>query len=305
MITSASQRKSRYLVNDLGKRASAGIGYIVIPPDIDRNEYVRKSVASGMVAVLFDDGGYIEQALVAKHVLNDIVFPENKSGLGSQISWVSLNSSNQILVIGVHLKYNEYSQVGENQSSVVRQTKKGYAECGVDGDNLNVSIVSNSKVGNPSEVNISASSSEGNSAINLNCKGNINLKASSDVNISCEDTFTLKVADKSVDDKVTTLKYIKGQGLSYLDEFDNEINIGEGSVDIKAATSVNLGEGSEPMVLGDKLTGILGDILDAIGQITVTAPTSGGPTTIPINVASFQAIKAQLETVLSQYANTD
>lgn len=59
---------------------------------------------------------------------------------------------------------------------------------------------------------------------------------------------------------------------------------------------------TEPVLLGDKWKSLMDDLLDALAQLTVVSPV--GTTSVPVNVASFQAIKAQLQTILSQKVKT-
>ncbi len=54
----------------------------------------------------------------------------------------------------------------------------------------------------------------------------------------------------------------------------------------------------EAAILGDTLKGLLSDLIDALTMLTVGTGT--GPSSVPINVASFLAIKVRLEQILSQ-----
>lgn len=55
---------------------------------------------------------------------------------------------------------------------------------------------------------------------------------------------------------------------------------------------------NEAAILGDTLKRMLDELMDALAALTVGTGT--GPSTIPINVAQFQAIKARLSEILSQ-----
>jgi hypothetical protein len=57
-------------------------------------------------------------------------------------------------------------------------------------------------------------------------------------------------------------------------------------------------EAKEKIVLGDTLKDVLGEILDAIGQITVL--TGMGPSSPPQNAAKFASIKTKLSKILSK-----
>ena len=55
---------------------------------------------------------------------------------------------------------------------------------------------------------------------------------------------------------------------------------------------------NEAAVLGDTLKGLLDELFDALAALTVGTGT--GPSTVPINLAQFQSIKARLQRILSQ-----
>lgn len=65
----------------------------------------------------------------------------------------------------------------------------------------------------------------------------------------------------------------------------------------------DIGEGKEQMVLGNTLVDLLGQLIDAICNMTVL--THVGASGTPINAATFTAIKSKLETALSKLSNTD
>jgi len=88
----------------------------------------------------------------------------------------------------------------------------------------------------------------------------------------------------------------------YTDKFDNEAIFNEDNIQFKCA-KFNVGDGNEPMVLGDTLKGLLEDLISAINAITV--PTAYGPSGMPLNSAQFTAINSRLRTMLSELSNTD
>lgn len=65
----------------------------------------------------------------------------------------------------------------------------------------------------------------------------------------------------------------------------------------------DVGNGKEPMMLGDTWKSLMEELISAICALTV--PTPNGPSGTPINSAQFQAVKAKLQTALSQLSNTD
>ncbi len=125
-------------------------------------------------------------------------------------------------------------------------------------------------------------------------------------NIEIKDTFGREYL---FDDEKAELKDQFGHIMTfdtdkayYKDDKGNEATFNEDNIQFKC-NKFNLGDGAEPMVLGNTLKDLLGQILDAINAITV--PTPHGPSGTPINSSQFSAIKGKLSTILSKLSNTD
>ena len=86
------------------------------------------------------------------------------------------------------------------------------------------------------------------------------------------------------------------------DHWNNKAIFNEQNVQI-LTNKFNVGEGNEQMVLGNTLVKLLGELIDAILNMTVL--THVGASGTPINAATFSDIKSKLETVLSKLSNTD
>jgi hypothetical protein len=99
----------------VGYRNSAGIGYVVIPPDIDRTKYIDESLKSGKLSLLLEDGGVVENCIVSKNILNDIEFPKDYNNLGSMVAWVNKPKQNTPIIVSVLQKANEVNDLSENQ----------------------------------------------------------------------------------------------------------------------------------------------------------------------------------------------
>lgn len=98
--------------------------------------------------------------------------------------------------------------------------------------------------------------------------------------------------DETDNEAVLRIRHLSGSEI----EFDKDGNIFIRNVDGK---TVEVGRSAqEAAVLGDTLKGLLDELIDAIGALTV--PTGVGPSGTPINIAQFQSIKARWEQFLSQ-----
>lgn len=298
----SSQIHSRKLTRDVGKRRSSGKGYIVVPQDEDRDKYVRVCLSRGELSIMLEDGGVVENVPTSKELFNHVEFPNSFEEIGSEVQWVSEKPSNQIRVIGIFTRDDEYNNSKEGVSNIYRINGDNYVEVSVNGNDTMVNIISVSNDSKPSKVNIIANSNTEDSEINLKTTGKVNIESVSDVNVITQSLFKVLIEDKEEENR-TSIEYEKGVGLKYLDEFENEIIANEDHVKVKASKAVVLGEGKEPLVLGDTLKSTLEDIVRAINKITV--PTGLGPSGTPINAAEFTSIQSSLESILSQYSTTD
>lgn len=92
---------------------------------------------------------------------------------------------------------------------------------------------------------------------------------------------------------------IKHKDGATLIELDSQGNI---FITNNTGKKVHIGDGAdtanEPALLGTTLKGLLEQLIDGLTALTV--PTGVGPSGTPINAAQFIAVKAQLQTALSQ-----
>lgn len=71
------------------------------------------------------------------------------------------------------------------------------------------------------------------------------------------------------------------------------------------ADKIHLGslEAKEPAVLGDTLKKLLNDFLKGVTELTVN--TAMGPSSVPVNIATFTQLIQELEKILSEKVNLD
>ncbi|EJP16964.1 hypothetical protein LEP1GSC037_2107 [Leptospira interrogans str. 2006001854] len=88
---------------------------------------------------------------------------------------------------------------------------------------------------------------------------------------------------------------IQKDGLTICNSTGNSyINITASDIEFKSGAAQ-----AEKSVLGESLTGILTEILDALTTLTVTCTAPGTPSLTPVNSAVFASIKARISSILS------
>jgi hypothetical protein len=88
-------------------RYNNGVGYIIIAGDVDRELYIAKCMRSGTIGILTESNEVIFNAQISTALLNLIEFPQDKSQLGSCISYNNILIHNCPIVVAVLSKNDE------------------------------------------------------------------------------------------------------------------------------------------------------------------------------------------------------
>lgn len=288
---------------------NAGIGFVIIPIDVDRGKYIENCYSTCKIDISGGNlYGVLSDVLVDKKALQEIRFPAGTDDdlYGSPVFWV-LDEYNQVpIVVSVFNEDNEYFDLIEGQARIFKQSGNKSVDVSFDAQNSMYSLILIGDADTPSTYNIKVVSENQNSKINIYTDDELNVEAGKIVSaISGEEVRVKVIKDENTS---AELAYKIEDGLSYKDEFENEIQANNDGVRIKTDKDIKLeadskvihNGGSQPMVLGDTLKQLLENLITAITTITVTCPTSGGTSSTPINAPAFEVIKNQLENVLSQ-----
>lgn len=290
-----------------GIKDNAGIGYVIIPRDNDKKQYIEHCFRTGTVSIVLENGGVIDNVLITKNALNEIDFPVSYKAKGSQLIWINQPRKNQPIAIGCISKTNEFVNFNKNKSSLRRSTKNFVSELLVDAENGVVVITSNSSIEGGGDIYIISTNKNKTSKMVLRVSGEINI-ASTDFFIENSKQIKFTIKDKDVDDEVTELFYEKGKGFSYKDEFGNEHYMNSDNIQFKPNKKFNLGDGNEPMMLSDTFKSIFNDFTDALSKLAsqcaiITCPDSMGGTGVPNNASQFTQISSDLNQLKEKYKN--
>lgn len=280
----------------------AGIGYICIPKNVDRDMYVNDCLRTNTVSIL---GGvhssYFHNVSIDTVSIQRITFPKNSSKHGTPVIWIKIPLFNKPVIIAT-LKYeNDYYQLDEfsrnetlsyitNIVDISKRAKDAVYDINIKGSS-----------DTPGEFNINIKNEEDEATFNLHVQGNINLHATKQINLITDEKINLSVIDEDKKERVK-ITYEIEKGFYYKDEFGNEIKCVDGEVQI-ISKKINHNDGKEPMVLGDTLQEKLEKLIDTIMQLTVS--TAFGPSSVPINNPQFSEIKSLLKEIKSKKSNLD
>lgn len=282
---------------------TAGVGFVVVPSNIDREQYIKDCYRTNTLSINGGIGYGIFNGVHADNdVMQNITFPTDEENRGTAVVWVRDSISQLPVIVAVLRKQSEYYNLSENQYRLKRHNtdKTRVVELFVDGDtsDFELTVIGDKK--QPARVNIKLSSQNKDSVFTLSCDNEINVSSDKKITLESNEQINVQLTQKGEDK--ATIKYVVEEGFSYKDEFGNEIICKDNEITLKSE-KINHNSGKEPMVLGNTLVNILNDLLKAIQQLTVISPV--GATSIPVNVADFVEIQSKLETIKSKISNLE
>ena len=280
---------------------SAGVGWVVVPEGADRDTYIQDCYRNNTLTINAGIGyGFFSNVYTDQEVMQNIVFPDDEENRGSAVVWIRDEVSNLPIIVASLRKQDDYYILNKNQYRVARGTEETSVEVFLDGDTstLHINVVGNRP--NPAKLNIKLASENQDSVFNIDSDNELNVFSEKKIQASTNGVIDVQI--KKDGEIKTEFQYESGKGLTYKDEFENEINVKDGEIDV-VSKKINHNTGKEPMVLGDTLADILKDLCKALQQLTVM--TSVGTSSIPVNVADFAAIQAKIDTIKSKKSNLE
>lgn len=283
----------------------AGVGYVIIPEGVDRDEYIEDVYRSGKISIY---GGYGHSNFydihIDREVLQRIIFPAKPNQNGSPVVWINIPKHNEPVVISV-LKYDEViHSLSQYRKRITRSIDGSMVDIDLDAQKSKITISATGNRINRGEIEINLGSLDNNGILKLDINGEVLVRSSDRIVQISEKKIEVAVTDKSgITKAFTRMSSEKDVNrFEYQDEFENAI-IANGELINISSKKINHNEGKEPMVLGNTLATKLGELIDAINKLTV--PTNSGPSGTPINSAEFTKIKNSLDEIKSKISNLD
>ena len=282
-----------------------GFGHIIIPSDVDREDYIIHSMKVGRCMILTKDGDCVRSVLIPKNQISLIEFPIELDQLGSLVKWSYIKSIGQVVIDNIYFDGKEINQFSKDDFVVALKSN---------GKKLASDVIGLKK--NPVRTfTIEGLNEEAeNGGFHFRCligdsvatefviglNGEVTTFSKGSVTTVTQQGVKIQIGPKSANHFMEILA--EGGLLNYQDSNGNSIKINESGV-VVDSKSISLGhENYQPMLLGTDTVKWLEDLIDAISALTVG--TSTGPSTIPINIDAFQVLKEQLELLKSKTSGT-
>lgn len=190
--------KNYVSTREVGKRNSNGIAYVIIPAEesIPREVYIKDCLSKSKVALLFEDGGFYENALVGKNVWNYLQFPLTSDKLGSCVFWNYIKKSNTIIVIDVIQKSDDVLNQFENEFLLKRTFNNNVISISGNSKTNILSINVQSDDSTQNKLNINVTNSNKSSVLNIFVKGNIEIESDGKTTLKSTNNLNLIFKDE-------------------------------------------------------------------------------------------------------------
>jgi len=265
-------------VSDL--KYSAGVAYIALPTDLERNVYINDCYQNFRVSVWGEDGSFMNRVPIPPEILNFIEFPADEKQKGSPVIYVTDELQSQPVIIARFPYTNQLGDGKENEFSIKRNfnnsfvdirgnAEKNFCSIAVDGGN------------NSGNLYIKVSGADG-TVFNIEVTGDISITSQGKIEIVQQEGFTVTTLNKDSEDENDSNNEVFSQTID--------------GVKIQSKKIV-VNNGNEPYVLGHKLKSFLDDLIDTISKATVSTAIGQQPL---INAAQIAAFKAQTQDLLSE-----
>jgi len=281
---------------------SGGVGYVVVPDENEREEYINDCYSTHRLTMQGGRGyGFFNNVLCPEQVISNIHFP-HEGDLGTPVIWIKDGVSGLPVIVAYLTKEGDGFSMGKNQYRLVRGNGSSKTvEFFMNGEEslLQISLLGDKD--SPSNLQIKINSENEDSLVDIYCDNQLNITSDKEINISTSGSLNLSVTEEGV--TKGSIKYVLGEGLTYIDEFDNKITALNNEIKLESK-SINLGSGKQPLVLGNSLNELLGELIDTISTMVLAVSL---PTAVPSppSVLKLTTIKGKLSSLLSKLSNTD
>jgi hypothetical protein len=260
---------------DVGEMCSAGIAYVVIPTDVDRDRYIGECYKTSTVSIYSEFNGYTNRVPIDAFTLNFIEFPKKVNELGTAVSFLLDPIHKRPIIVGKHHKQDELSDLKENQFKFKRELNGNVVELvgSPDGKYLGINV-STDKAG---EVFINVKSTDESGKVNINVDGECNITALTDTILKQYGKLKFITVNREDDDEYTVEEHTSIGRTVFSEE--EKIN----------TNSFTINDGKENFVLGQLFKQFLKDFINEVSGSSVMTPQGQFP------LVNSQAIAAYAE----------
>lgn len=162
------------LLKLIANKVWCGLGYVIVPPDIDRQQYIDTCFASETVSIYPECGGTsFNRVPLSQETLQQIEFPDKDKKFGSQVVYLFHPIQKAPIIIAVLSKRNELVGVAYKQFKLFKSDGENWVSLLGDGSKGNLFVTVKSTETNGGQILIDLVHSDNKAQFKLQVQGNI------------------------------------------------------------------------------------------------------------------------------------
>lgn len=236
--------------------STTGIGYVIIPNDVDRDTYVDACLRKEKISIHLDYGGGIQSdCYILKNVLKDIKFPAKSGEFGSCVLFMC-PAPNKItpVIIGIINRPGETQLLEENSFKLKSFSPEASATIEGKGSSGELLFSVESYFEEEGNIFFLLKSNKRKSLFMIDCQGSVEINTDKNFSLKTFEDISIKHSSiTELGEVVDNSILIDENGFSYEDSTGNKVTIDkEGVIHFAPNSTFKLFEGSQKMLLGDK-----------------------------------------------------
>lgn len=177
------------LIKLLIGRVAVGTGWIIVPPDVNRDEYIQTCHAKQQVSIVTDiSTTTLNNVTVSQESMEFIEFPTEEEFLGSQVVYVVLSNNSSPIIIGVLSKDRQSFLIGEKQFKFSKTYQGKEVTIVGDAKNGNLLIKTYSDNEESGSINILVYNKQKKGLLKVDVQGDIVFLAKN-ITIKCKEAY--------------------------------------------------------------------------------------------------------------------
>ena len=266
-----------------GEMYSAGIAYVVIPSDVDRDKYIRECYKTSTVSISSEHNGWNNRVPIDRFSLNFIDFPKEQKKFGTAVCYVLEPIRKKPIVVGIYSREDELCDLKENQFKFRRELHGNFVELSGSPEEGFLGLNVTKETGGKIKINLSNNDETG--ELEINVDGECRITSSNDTLIKQYNKLTLQTINKEDDARY-----------SLIEQTSDENNFKADTTNIDT-DKFHINGGEEPFMLGTKTAIFLKDAIEEIGNSTITTMLGQMPL---LNSAKILSLQKRVDELLSE-----
>lgn len=164
----------------VGDRMSAGVGYVMLPIDVDRDKFIQRCLRTGTISLFTENTEFINNVKIDRWTLQQIDWPDKQAELGDCIFWVNMPKHNVPVAVAILTKNNQIIDLVENEFSLTKNSKNGSVSISGNSDKGVINIIVNSD--KDGQFNVSVINKNDQAKFNLSVRGEVNINTTKGLN---------------------------------------------------------------------------------------------------------------------------